>query len=266
MRFADLLAWQVDFLTDPRPGDRFLVLVEELRVHGVELGFGRILVAEYEGPEASARATRWTGPDDVVDWYDDEGKSVRRAFLKSPLNYQRISSHFSARRRHPILKTVRPHWGVDYAAPSGTPVSALGSGVVTFAGRKGGFGNYVEVRHGSAYTTCYGHLSRFCDGVRAGRRVEQGQVLGYVGSTGLSTGPHLDFRVKHHGQFVDPLRIEAPAGRRLAGLDLDTFRRHRQRTICLVSALPDRESLPEGVAWARVPVPEAGGPLLALAP
>jgi murein DD-endopeptidase MepM/ murein hydrolase activator NlpD len=161
---------------------------------------------------------------------------------------------------------VRPHWGVDYAAPVGTPVSALGDGVVTFAGRKGGFGNYVEVRHGSTYTTCYGHLSRFGEGVRAGRRVEQGQVLGYVGSTGLSTGPHLDFRVKHHGQFVDPLRLDAPPGRSLSGLDLDVFHRHRQRALAVAAVLPDGGPMPESLAWVRVPVPEAGGALLALAP
>jgi murein DD-endopeptidase MepM/ murein hydrolase activator NlpD len=265
MRYADLLAWQVDFLTEPRPGDRFRVLVQELRMRGENLGFGKILAAEYDGRQAFARATRWTDGAGQLDWYDDEGKSVRRAFLKSPLNYRRISSRFSARRRHPILKTVRPHWGVDYAAPSGTPVSALGNGVVEFAGRKGGYGKYIEVRHSSTFTTCYGHLSRFGKGVRRGARVEQGQVIGYVGSTGLSTGPHLDFRVKRHGQFIDPLRLEAPPGRRLVGVELEVYENYRQRAFRLFDVFPD-ESMPLTDAWARVPVLPDRRPLLALAP
>lgn len=265
MRYADLLAWQVDFLTEPRAGDRFRVLVQELRLRGEVLGFGKILVAEYAGENVFARATRWTDGDGTLDWYDDEGKSVRRAFLKSPLNYRRISSRFSARRRHPILKTVRPHWGVDYAAPAGTPVSALGAGVVAFAGRKGGYGNYIEVRHNSTYTTCYGHLRRFGKGIRRGARVEQGQVIGYVGSTGLSTGPHLDFRVKRHGGFIDPLRLEAPPGRRLTGVERDVFERYRQRAFRLVDAFPE-EALALEDAWMRVPALPERGPLLALAP
>jgi murein DD-endopeptidase MepM/ murein hydrolase activator NlpD len=264
MRFADLLAWQVDFLTEPRTGDRFRLLVEELRLKGENLGFGKILVAEYDGERASARATRWVDQEGDRDWYDDKGKSVRRAFLKSPLNYRRISSRFTARRRHPILKIVRPHWGVDYAAPTGTPVSALGSGVVSFAGRKGGYGKYVEVRHNSTYTTCYGHFGRFAKGIRRGARVEQGQVIGYVGSTGLSTGPHLDFRVKRHGQFIDPLRLESPPGRALEARDLLAFDQYRRRAARLVDALPVGAVLPETEAWARVP--PAAGRLALLAP
>jgi len=265
LRYADLLSWQVDFLTEPRAGDVFRVLVEDLRLHGEKLGFGKILVAEYAGRNAQARATRWTDSGGALDWYDDTGHSVRRAFLKSPLHYSRISSRFTARRRHPILKTVRPHWGVDYAAPSGTPVSALGEGVVVFAGRQGGFGNYVEVRHNATFTTCYGHLSRFGGGIRRGARVGQGQVVGYVGSTGLSTGPHLDFRVKRHGQYVDPLRLDAPPGRSLAGFDREVYEHYRERAFRLLDAFP-ASALPRDEAWARVPALPEGGPLLALAP
>ena len=253
MRYADLLAWQVDFLTETRPGDRFEILVREEWLDGERLGFGKILAAEYDGKLASARAIRYVGADGTLDWYDDDGKSVRRAFLKSPLNFRRISSKFTARRRHPILKTVRPHWGVDYAAPTGTPVSALGDGVVTVAGRKGGYGNYIEVRHSSTYTTCYGHLSKYAKGIKKGTRVEQGEVIGYVGSTGLSTGPHLDFRVKKNGKFVDPLKLDAPAGRTISKSRRDRFDRYRDLVWELSADLAAAGAAPmEPEAWARV--------------
>jgi murein DD-endopeptidase MepM/ murein hydrolase activator NlpD len=251
MRFADLLGWQVDFLTEPRDGDHFRIVVREDFLDGERLAFGKILAAEYTGAQATARAVRYVDSDGTLDWYDDQGHSVRREFLKSPLNFRRISSRFSANRRHPILKTVRPHWGVDYAAPVGTPVSALGSGVVRFAGRKGGFGNYIEVRHNGTFTTCYGHLSRFAKGIRNGARVEQGDVIGYVGSTGLSTGPHLDFRVRRNGRFVDPLKLDSPPGRELAGEGFARFEAYRERAWELAGRLGVGESAPEGQAWAR---------------
>jgi murein DD-endopeptidase MepM/ murein hydrolase activator NlpD len=252
MRYADLLGWQVDFLTEPRNGDQFRLVVREEFLDGERLGYGKILSAEYRGVLASARALRYVDSEGTLDWYDDEGKSVRRAFLKSPLSYRRISSGFSSHRRHPILKTVRPHWGVDYAAPTGTPVSALGDGVVQFAGRKGGYGNYLEVRHSSTYTTCYAHLSRFAKGMRSGQRVEQGQVIGYVGSTGLSTGPHLDFRVKRNGSFVNPLTLDAPPGREIATLEKLRFEGYRDRAWELTDALDAAESVPEADAWDRI--------------
>ncbi len=254
MRYADLLAWQVDFLTEPRAGDRFRILVYQEHLDGENLGFGKILAAEYRGARASARAVRWTDDDGILDWYADDGKSVRRAFLKSPLEYRRISSRFSARRRHPILKTVRPHWGVDYAAPRGTPVSALGDGIVTFAGRKGGYGNYVEVRHNSTHTTCYGHLWKFAKGVRKGTRVAQGDVIGYVGSTGLSTGPHLDFRVKRNGNFVDPLKVDSPPGRTVAGEKAVAWVEHRDRVWRLADLLAPGQTAPLPEAWELAPL------------
>lgn len=266
MRYADLLGWQVDFLTEPRPDDVFRIVVREEFLDGERLGFGKILSAEYHGARAEARAVRYVDSNGDLDWYDDDGKSVRRAFLKSPLNYRRISSRFTARRRHPILKTVRPHWGVDYAAPTGTPVSALGAGVVRFAGRQGGFGNYVEVRHNGTYTTCYGHLSRFARGIREGSRVEQGEVIGYVGSTGLSTGPHLDFRVKRNGKFVDPLRMDSPAGRVLAGPELARFEDYRDRMWQVADAVGVDESVPETVAWGRIGPPGLAEEVMAAVP
>jgi murein DD-endopeptidase MepM/ murein hydrolase activator NlpD len=253
MRYADLLAWEVDFFTEPRAGDRVCIVVEEKRLDGEVLGFGRILAAEYAGERASSRAIRYVDEAGNLDWYDDSGRSVRRAFLKSPLSYRRISSYFSARRRHPILKRVMPHWGVDYVAPQGTPVSALGAGVVTFAGRRGGYGNYVEIRHNSTYTTCYGHLSKFGRGIRRGVRVEQGDVIGAVGATGLATGPHLDFRVKKNGSFVNPLRIESPAGRSVPETEKSRFELYRDGIWRLAEELPLGCAVPLAEAWGVFP-------------
>lgn len=264
MRYADLLAWQVDFLTEPRDGDEYRILVETKHLDGEDLGFGNILAAEYHGERASARAVRYRDVDGQLDWYDDDGKSVRRAFLKSPLNYRRISSGFSAHRRHPILKRVMPHWGVDYAAPIGTPVSALGAGVIEYAGRKGGLGNYLEIRHSSTYTTCYGHLGRFASGIRRGKRVEQGEVIAYVGSTGLSTGPHLDFRVRKNGSWVNPLHIDAPPGRTIGAADQERFAALRDRAWRLADRIAPGEDVPQAAAWARAPAGETGPGLLAL--
>jgi murein DD-endopeptidase MepM/ murein hydrolase activator NlpD len=266
MRFADLLAWQVDFLTEPRDGDGFRILVQTEHLDGQELGFGKILAAEYRGDRAFARAVRYRDVSGELDWYDDDGESVRRAFLKSPLNYRRISSGFTASRRHPILKTVRPHWGVDYAAPQGTPVSALGSGVIDFAGRKGGYGNYIEVRHSSSFTTCYGHLWKFASGIRKGTRVEQGQVIGYVGSTGLSTGPHLDFRVRKNGSYVDPLRLDAPPGRKIGEADRERFAELRDRAWRLAERVAPGEDVPLALAWERAPAGQTRAEMLALIP
>jgi len=158
-----------------------------------------------------------------MQYYDAEGNSLQRVFLKSPLNYRRISSYFSRRRFHPILKIYRPHYGVDYAAPTGTPVVTIGDGRVVYAGWKGGLGRYVEIRHNNVYTSCYGHLSRFAKGIRRGARVRQGQVIGYVGATGLATGPHLDFRVKRFGSYVNPLTVDYPRAEPLPEDKKDEF-------------------------------------------
>ena len=266
MRFADLLSWEVDFLTEPRAGDRFRVLVQEERLSDQPPRFGKILAAEYVGVEADARAIRYVDGEGALDWYDDRGESVRRAFLRSPLNYRRISSGFTSRRRHPVLKRVMPHYGIDYAAKQGTPVSALGDGVVSFRGRKGGFGNYLEIRHNGTYTTCYGHLAGFARGLRKGSRVRQGDVVGYVGSTGLSTGPHLDFRVRRNGQYVNPLRLDSPPGRSLDAEEMSRFARHRDRTWRLTELVGEGEAVPEEIAWSRVSPGTGRSYLLAIMP
>lgn len=210
LKLADVLGWEIDFVTDTRAGDTFTIIVEEWFCDGMHIGIGEVHAARYVNRGKEHLAFRHKYGDSKTGYYDAAGESVKRVFLKSPLSYRRISSYFTSRRYHPILKVYRPHYGVDYAAPTGTPVVSIGDGTVVKAGWNGGFGKYVEIRHNSIYTTCYGHLSRYGKGVKRGRRVSQGQVIGYVGSTGLSTGPHLDFRVKKHGSYVNPLRLDFP--------------------------------------------------------
>ena len=209
-RLSDIFAYVIDFHKDLQTGDQVEVLVERKRLEGEFAGYGKILAAEFI--VAKRRHTAVYFEHAGGTYYDFEGESLRRAFLRSPLRYTRISSRFSRRRFHPLLKRYRPHLGVDYAAPRGTPVHAVADGVVTRASRKRQAGKTVELRHGGGYRTAYLHLYRYARGIRTGRRVLQGQVIGYVGSTGLSTGPHLDYRIIRRGRHLDPLKAELPKG------------------------------------------------------
>jgi murein DD-endopeptidase MepM/ murein hydrolase activator NlpD len=211
---ADVFAWQVDFYRIQR-GDAFKVIYDEEVLDGQAIGVGRIQSAifHHAGKEFVALYAEYDGKG---DYYDMEGNSLRRAFLKAPLKFSRISSRFTNRRFHPVLQRNMPHHGTDYAAPTGTPIMAVGDAVVTHAGYSGGNGNYVRLRHNSTYETGYLHMSRIAKGIRVGTRVSQGQVIGYVGSTGLATGPHLCYRFWKNGQPVDPHRIEFPTSNPLA--------------------------------------------------
>jgi len=209
IELSEIFAWTIDFFGIQK-GDRFRVLYEEQFVDGVSVGIGPIQAVEFEHMNKTFTAFRFY-QDDRFEYFDADGQSLRKAFLKAPLNYSRISSHFSHGRMHPILKIRRPHHGVDYAAPVGTPVVSIGDGLVQDRGyQAGGAGNFVRIKHNAVYTTVYMHLRNFGQGITPGARVKQGQVIGYVGSTGLSTGPHLDFRVYKNGSPIDPLRMEAP--------------------------------------------------------
>jgi murein DD-endopeptidase MepM/ murein hydrolase activator NlpD len=204
--FAEIFAWDFDFAQDSQPGDRFRMLVEKVYTGEQFVRYGRILVAEYEEVGGKVHTGMYFRDGSESGYYTPAGESLRRAFLKSPLEFSRISSRFSYGRRHPILGGVRPHLAVDYAAPLGTPVFAVADGMVESAGWLGGNGNTVTVRHRSSFKTMYNHLSGFAKGVHAGAPVKQRQAIGYVGSTGLSTGPHLDYRVIKDGRFVNPLK------------------------------------------------------------
>jgi murein DD-endopeptidase MepM/ murein hydrolase activator NlpD len=216
--FASVFSWDFDFHTQSRRGDRFSLIVEKLYREGEFVGYGDLEAARYlsrgDGPgdEHAFSAFLYQDPNGRRDYYDAEGKSLRKAFLRAPVAFERISSGFSYNRLHPIHGRRMPHLGVDYAARTGTPVYAVAAGVVVDRGYRGGGGNTVTVRHQMGYTSKYLHLSRFAKGLRAGRRVEQKEVIGYVGSTGTATGAHLDFRLLRHGKPVNPLTQIFPPG------------------------------------------------------
>lgn len=206
---SEIYAWTVDFFGIQK-NDRFEIIYEQLYVEDKAVGLGKVLAARFNHYGKDQFAFYFE-QDSMGDYFDEKGQSLQRAFLKAPLKFSRISSHFSKSRYHPVLKYHRPHHGVDYAAPSGTPVYAIGQGVVTRKGYQGGgAGNYLYIKHNSVYTTAYLHLKSFAKGISEGTRVTQGQLIGYVGSTGLSTGPHLDFRFFKNGSPVNPLKVESP--------------------------------------------------------
>ena len=209
LKLSDVFAWQIDFF-DVKEGDSFRVMYDVAYIDDTTaLSIASIGGAVFTHQGKAFTAIPFT-QDSVFEYFDLEGNSLRKAFLKAPLDFFRITSRFSNARFHPILKRYRAHHGVDYAAPVGTPVKSIGAGTVVAKGYMGGGGNTLKVKHNSVYTTSYMHLSRYAKGIQVGSRVEQGQVIGYVGSTGLSTGPHLDFRVYKNGQAINPLQMEAP--------------------------------------------------------
>jgi murein DD-endopeptidase MepM/ murein hydrolase activator NlpD len=218
---SEVFAWAVDFFGLYR-GDKFKVFYDELFVEDASVGIGTIHAAWFEHRGHKYYAFRFQ-QDSVWSYWDEQGNSLRKAFLKSPLRFSRITSKFSHSRKHPILKIYRPHTGVDYAAPEGTPVMALGDGIVIEKGYNDAAGNYIKIKHNSVYTTGYNHFSRFGKGVSKGTRVTQGQIIGYVGKTGYATGPHLDLRFWKNGKPVDPLRIEAPSVEPIKEENKDAF-------------------------------------------
>ncbi len=213
LSLAGVFEWDVDLARDLRRGDRFSVIYEELYLDGRKVRDGHVLAAELTNRGRTWRAVRYTDPKGRAAYYTPGGESAQKAFLRSPVEFARVSSRFSRARRHPVLNTIRAHRGVDYAADPGTPVRATADGRIVSAGRNGGYGNTVVLAHGGQYSTLYAHLSRFARGVRAGGRVRQGQVIGYVGSTGLATGPHLHYEFRVRGVHRDALTVELPKGR-----------------------------------------------------
>jgi len=223
MRLAQIFGYDLDFYTDPRKGDTFRIILEKKKyANGQTAGYGNILAAEYENAGKKYQALLFRDPAGRPAYYSADGKSLQKAFLRSPLKFGApVTSHFNRARFHPILKTYRPHMGTDYGAPVGTPVQTIGSGRVVFAGRKGGEGNMVQVAHPNGYETMYLHLSRMF--VRSGERVEIGKTIGLVGSTGLSTGPHLDFRILQKGQYKNFERLGLPPSDPVSKKNLPEF-------------------------------------------
>lgn len=223
LKLADIFAWTIDFFALQK-GDSFKVIYDELSYNGEFIDIDNVGYCEFVHNGVLYKSVMFRDGDNSGIYWNENGESLRKAFLKAPLNFTRISSRFTYRRKHPIYKVVRPHTGVDYAAPMGTPVVAIGDGTVISRGWGGGGGNTVKIRHNSVYTTAYLHLSRYGEGIRKGVRVKQGQVIGYVGSTGASTGPHLDFRVWKNGTPIDPLKMESPSVGPVSKENMDAFR------------------------------------------
>lgn len=216
IQMADIFASEIDFHRDIRSGDRFTVVYEVSYSRGEPVSSGRVLAAEFVNDGKAYRAVYFRAPDGRGGYYAPDGKNLRKAFLRSPLEFSRISSGFTSRRYHPVLKEWRAHRGIDYAAPTGTRVRATADGWVDFIGRQGGYGNLVVLRHAGRVSTAYGHLSKYAGGLRRGSRVNQGEIIGYVGSTGLATGPHLHYEFRVDGAQRNPLAVAMPAAEPVA--------------------------------------------------
>ena len=245
---SDVFAWAVDFFGLYK-GDKFKAVYDELFVGDNPVGIGTIHAAWFEHRGQKYYAYRYM-QDSVWSYWDEQGNSLRKTFLKAPLRFSRISSGFSYSRMHPILKIRRPHTGVDYAAPEGTPVVALGDGVVIEKGYNNSAGNYVKIRHNSVYTTGYNHFSRFGKGIAKGVRVQQGQVIGYVGKTGLATGPHLDMRFWKNGKPIDPLKVEAPPVEPIKEENLEYFAKSIAPLRMKLDSISLRPVFPEHSAYS----------------
>ena len=210
MEMVSLFGWDIDFALDIRKGDEFKLIYQEQYKDGLKVGDGPIIAAEFTNRNEAYRALRYTSPDGDTNYYNEHGASMRKAFLRTPLKFSRISSRFNLRRKHPVLNRIRAHKGVDYAAPTGTPIKATGDGTVTLAGRKGGYGRTVILKHGGTRSTLYAHMSSISKNIRRRKRVKQGQVIGYVGKSGLATGPHLHYEFRVNGVHRNPLTVKFP--------------------------------------------------------
>ena len=243
MQLAQIFQWDVDFVLDIRPGDEFFALVEEQHLDGEFIGFGDILSARFVNQGRTFTAVRYTTEDGVSGYFNATGRSMRKAFLRAPVEFSRISSSFNLRRKHPLYKTVRPHRGIDYAAPPGTPILAAGDGRVEIASRTKPNGNYVVIKHGEQFVTKYLHLSKFARGVKSGKRVNQGQIIGYVGSTGYATGPHLHYEFLVNGVHQNPRTVSLPQAKPVARKEISRFREKTFENLVLLDHFNEQVAL-----------------------
>ena len=225
MQLVSIYGWDIDFALDIREGDTFTVIYEEQYKDGVKVADGPIIAAEFINRNNIIRTVRYTHSDGSVDYYADNGDAMRKAFIRTPVEFARISSRFNLKRKHPILNKFRAHKGVDYAAPTGTPIKATGDGTVAFAGKKGGYGRTIILKHGGTYSTLYAHLHKYANGVRTGKRVKQGQIIGYVGKSGLATGPHLHYEFRVNGVHRNPLTVKLPKVESISKKQLAEFQK-----------------------------------------
>ncbi len=246
MELANIFGWDIDFALDIREGDSFKLLYEEAFLDGEKIRNGNILAAEFVNQKERYRAVRYVDQNGDAQYYTPTGDTMRKEFLRTPIDFARISSHFNLRRKHPVLNKIRAHKGTDYAAAHGTPIKATGDGKVVFAGRKGGYGNVVIIQHGQTYKTLYAHISKFRKGIRSGVRVKQGQVIAYVGSTGLATGPHLHYEFYVNGAVRNPVRVALPKAKSIQESEMARF---LEQTQSLMAEL-DNQTSPTKLASA----------------
>ncbi len=236
MSLAGIFGWDIDFALDIRQGDTFTVVYEELFLEGEKVGDGNIIAAEFVNNKHTYRAYRYSDSNGKTEFYSPDGKSMRKPFMRTPVDLARISSHFNLKRKHPILNKIRAHKGVDYAAATGTAIKATGDGKVVHRGRKGGYGNTIILRHGNTYTTLYAHMSKYARNTGIGSRVKQGQIIGYIGSTGLATGPHLHYEFRVNGVHRNPLKVKLPSANPLPDSEMDRFQASIQPMIVQLDA------------------------------
>lgn len=241
LKLADIFAWDIDFFNDIQIGDSFEVVIEKRYRKGQPPINGRLLAARFKNQGELSQAFYFEDGKRSPDYYDQNGQSLRKAFLKAPLSFSRISSGFNMQRRHPVTKRIKAHPAIDYAAPTGTPILSIGDGTVSFAGQKRYNGKYVKIRHPNGWVTMYNHMSRFGKDILAGKKVRQGQLIGYVGSTGLSTGPHLDFRMYRNGKPVNPLKVQSPPARPVSSANLMQFKAMVSDLVAIIESKPDQD-------------------------
>jgi len=242
MEIANIFGWDVDFALDIRKNDAFKVLFEEQFLNGEKYKNGPILAVEFTNQGNTYRAVRYTNAEGVSNYYTPEGKSMRKAFLRTPVDFARISSHFNLSRKHPILNTIRAHKGTDYAAPRGTPIKAAGDGKVIFAGNKNGYGKTVIIQHGQTYKTLYAHMNKYGKGIKRGARVKQSQIIGSVGSTGLATGPHLHYEFYVNGAVRNPVRVALPKAQSVPKKQLSSFMLQTEPLVAQLDEFTEKNS------------------------
>lgn len=239
MEMANIFGWDIDFALDIQKGDSFKVMYEEQFLDGKRIGVGKVMAAEFTNGGKTFKAVRYTDKEGNSAYYTPDGRGMHKAFLRTPIEFARISSHFNLARKHPVLHIIRAHKGTDYAAARGTPIRATGNGKVSFAGVKGGYGNAVIIQHGQGIATLYGHMNGFAKGVRNGSRVSQGDVIGYVGSTGLASGPHLHYEFHVNGQVRNPVTVPLPKS---IGIEKTEIARFTETTRPLIAKLDQYKS------------------------
>ncbi len=234
-RLSNIFGWEIDFSRDLRRGDQFAVLYEEHYIDGEKVGYGRILAASFRNRGKEYSAVLFTDEDGRSDYYAPDGSSMRKAFLRAPLEYRRVSSHFDLNRQHPILNRTRPHEGTDFAASPGTPIRASGDGRISFIGRDGGYGRTIRIDHGNDVTTVYAHMRGYARGMTRGKRVSQGDIIGYVGMSGLATGPHLHYEYRVNGQPRNPMRVDLPDADPIPESQMQAFRQQAEPLLAQMS-------------------------------